>query len=204
MLWKLKMKLQWQKRGFGQGCIHQKYWNKTSTKVQRLWTQFWNALFNLSSKAAYLSAHEDVDKGVVGSTGLGKEWRDNGHCWGDHALPAKGLHHGHDGVRRPTQQEAGYHEEKHHSHLLLIAQDLDDLNCLEVLDGAQLQERRERDSLLEATPVHVHMFILHLTSPKECYNGLWPPGEELPFICVFLCLKKFEGASCLFEYNFAF
>lgn len=109
----------------------------------------------MSSKAAYLSAHEDVDKWVVGSTGLGKERRDNGHCWGDHALPAEGLHHGHDGVRRPTQQEAGYHEEKHHSHLLLIAQDLDDLNCLEVLDGAQLQERRERYSLLEATPVHV-------------------------------------------------
>lgn len=89
-------------------------------------------------KAAYLSAHENVDERVVGSTGLGKERRDNSHRWGDHALPAEGLHHGHDGIRCPTQQEAGDHKEKHHSHFFLIAQDLDDLNCLEVLDGSQL------------------------------------------------------------------
>lgn len=107
----------------------------------------------MNCKGAYLSAHEDIDKGVVGRTGLGKERWDYSHCWGNHALPAEGLHHGHDGVRCPTQQEAGDHKEKHHSHLLLIAQDLDDLNCLEVLDTSQLQNMGEEDLLLEVTPV---------------------------------------------------
>lgn len=89
-----------------------------------------------------LSAHEHVDEGVVGGAGLGKERGDDGHCGRDHALPAEGLHHGHNSVGRPTQQEAGDHQEKHDGYLLLIPQDLDDLNRLEVLDGAQLQETR--------------------------------------------------------------
>lgn len=91
-----------------------------------------------------LSAHEHIDEGVVGCAGLGKEGGDDGHGWRDHALPAKGLHHGHNSIGRPAQQEAGDHQEKHDSNLLLVPQDLDDLNRLEVLDGAQLKERERR------------------------------------------------------------
>ncbi len=90
-----------------------------------------------------LSAHEHVDEGVVGCAGLGKERGDDGHSGRDHALPAEGLHHGHNSVGRPTHQEAGDHQEKHNGDLLLVPQDLDDLNRLEVLDGAQLQDTGE-------------------------------------------------------------
>lgn len=94
-----------------------------------------------------LSAHEHVDEGVISCAGLGKERWDDSHGGRDHALFPEGLHHGHDGVGCPAHQEAGYHQEKHDRHLLLVAQDLDDLNRLEVLDGAQLQETGERKML---------------------------------------------------------
>lgn len=85
-----------------------------------------------------LSAHKDVNEGVVRRARLGKEWWDDGQSGRDHALPAEGLHHGDDSVGCPTNQEAGYHQEKHHGDFLLITQNLDDLNRLEVLERAQL------------------------------------------------------------------
>lgn len=97
---------------------------------------------------ANLSVHEHVDEGVVGCAGLGKERGDDGHCGRHHALPAKGLDHGHGSVGCPTHQEAGNHQEKHGSDLLLVAQDPDDLNRLEVLDGAQLQETGESEDAI--------------------------------------------------------
>lgn len=81
-----------------------------------------------------LSTHEDVDEGVVGCAGLGEEGGNDSHRWRHHAIPPESHHHGHNSVWRPAQQEAGDHQEKHHGHFLLIAQDLDDLNGLEVLD----------------------------------------------------------------------
>lgn len=149
-----------------QGCIHQKSSHGVSVKkkkhetIKPFCSSFEICFLNLNFKASYLSAHEDVDEGVVGGAGLGKEWGDDGHCRGDHVLPAKGLHHGHNGVGRPTQQEAGDHQEKHHGYLLLVTQDLDDLNCLQVLDGAELQETRDGDFVL---------FTICLTCQRECF-----------------------------------
>jgi len=93
-----------------------------------------------------LSAHQDVDEGVVGRAGLGEEGRDDGHGGGDGALPSERLHHGHGGVGRPAHQEAGDHQQEHGRHLLLVAQDLHDLRRLEVLDGTQLKQRNQKDS----------------------------------------------------------
>lgn len=120
---------------------HQSFISKTYKVV---YCCFQNLLFTFTN----LSAHEHVDEGVVGCAGLGKEGGDDGHRGRDHALPAKGLHHGHYSVGRPTQQEAGDHQEKHNGDLLLIPQDLDDLNRLKVLDGAQLQETGEENGIM--------------------------------------------------------
>lgn len=91
-----------------------------------------------------LSAHEHVNEGVVGCAGFGEERWNDGHRWRHHALPAKRHHHRHHSVRRPAQQEAGDHQEKHDGDLLLIPQDFDDLNGLEVLDGAYLEKTQQR------------------------------------------------------------
>lgn len=106
-------------------------------------SDLWSGRFLLPSETN-LSAHEHVDEGVVGCAGLGEEGWNDGHRRRHHALPAKGHHHRHHGVRRPAQQEAGDHQEKHNGDLLLIPQDLDDLNGLEVLDGADLQKKQRR------------------------------------------------------------
>lgn len=87
-----------------------------------------------------LSAHKHVDERVVRAAGLGEERGDDCQRRRDHVGPAEGLHHGHDGVGRPTHQEAGDHQQEHGRYLLLVTQHLDDLNRLEVFDGAQLHD----------------------------------------------------------------
>ena len=89
-------------------------------------------------RSHHLSAHGDVDERVIGRAGLGEEGGDDGDGRGDHALPAKGLHHGHHGVGCPAHQETGDHQEEHDGHLFLVAQDLNNLHCLKVLDGVEL------------------------------------------------------------------
>lgn len=95
-------------------------------------------------QTTHLPAHEDVDEGVVGCARFGKEGRNNGRRRRDHALSAEGLQHRHDSVRRPTDQEAGDHQEEHHGHFLFVTKNLNDLNRLQVLDGAQLRTHRKR------------------------------------------------------------
>lgn len=104
----------------------------------------------------HLSAHEDVDDGVVGGARLGEKGRDNGEGGRDHALPAEGLHHGHHCIRRPAHQEAGDHEQEHDGHFLLVAQDLNDLHGLEVLDGAELYKQQHRPF----KPLNTHCVFL--------------------------------------------
>lgn len=103
-----------------------------------------------------LSAHEHVDEGIVGCAGLGKEGGDDGQSGRDHTLPAKGFQHRHYSIGRPAHQEAGDHEEKHDSDLLLIPQDLDDLNCLEILDGSKLK-KKERERAVRRTYISLEV-----------------------------------------------
>lgn len=90
-------------------------------------------------QVSHLPAHKGVYDGVVGRAGLGEEGGDDGDGGGDHALLAKRLQHGHHGVRRPAHQVAENHQQEHRRHFFLIAQDLNDLHCLQVFNGPQLE-----------------------------------------------------------------